>query len=273
MLRFLNHLRQLVSSGRPFVTVTVVDVLASAPADVGSKMLVTSEGSSFGTIGGGPLEHKALAHARAMLAGESAGGAAVFVEWDLQSDLGMTCGGVVRLFFEAHNLASWPIVIFGAGHCCQALVRILLTLQCQITVVDPRDEWLARLPPDPVSPGKSRPTLATKPQPDYVAEIPVGAFVVLLTTGHVHDQAVLTEILRSRPTDFPYIGVIGSQAKASALRQGLLAAGIPPSALSRYHCPIGLPIGNNDPAEIAVSIAAQLLEQRDLLRAAPATDH
>jgi xanthine dehydrogenase accessory factor len=89
--------------------------------------------------------------------------------------------------------------------------------------------------------------------------------VLLMTMGHATDQPILVEILKTRAADFPYVGVIGSEAKAGALRRGVLAAGVPEELLGRYRCPIGLAIGTNDPAEIAVSIAGQLLEARDRL--------
>jgi xanthine dehydrogenase accessory factor len=264
---YWEHLQQLVSTGRAFVAVTLVDVVASAPAVVGAKMLVTEEGLFFGTVGGGKMELKALAEAKAMLAGGVAGGedgaaGSKFMEWNLQRDVGMTCGGAVRLYFEAYNVATWKIVIFGAGHCSQALVRLLLTLRCQVTVIDPRPEWLAKLPAAPD--GRLRVVRATAAMETHVKELPAGAFVVLMTMGHASDQPILIEILKTRPADFPYIGVIGSKAKAAALRRGVLAAGVPEELVARYCCPIGLPIGTNDPAEIAVSIAAQLLEKRDL---------
>jgi xanthine dehydrogenase accessory factor len=87
----------------------------------------------------------------------------------------------------------------------------------------------------------------------------------MMTMGHATDQPILVEILKTRAADFPYIGVIGSEAKAAVLRRGVLGAGVPESLLERYTCPIGLPLGTNDPAEIAVSIAAQLLQRRDHL--------
>ena len=91
-----------------------------------------------------------------------------------------------------------------------------------------------------------------------------------MTMGHSTDQPILIEILNSRPAgDFPYLGVIGSEAKAGALRKGLAAAGVPEAALARYLCPIGLAIGTNDPSEIAISIAAQLLQRRDHPAAVP----
>jgi xanthine dehydrogenase accessory factor len=285
MANYWEHLQQLVSEGNPFVAVTLVDVVASAPAPAGAKMLVTERGLQFGTIGGGKLELKALAEAQAMLAGgetRSAGGGGCgadgaaeggptvgskFVEWNLQRDVGMTCGGAVRLYFEAYNVAAWRIVVFGAGHCSQALVRLLLSLRCQVTVIDPRPEWLAKLPA--TEDGRLRQVRAVGPMEGHVKELPKGAYVVLMTMGHASDQPVLIEILKSRPAEFPYIGVIGSKAKAAALRRGVLAAGVPEERLDGYCCPIGLPIGTNDPAEIAVSVAAQLLEKRDAAAGAP----
>jgi xanthine dehydrogenase accessory factor len=61
----------------------------------------------------------------------------------------------------------------------------------------------------------------------------------------------------------PYLGVIGSRAKRAVLSKELLAAGLKQSKIDSIICPIGLPIGRNHPGEIAVSIAAQLLEVRD----------
>jgi xanthine dehydrogenase accessory factor len=271
---YWEHLQTLAAAGRPFVAVTLVDVIASAPANAGAKMLVTEEGLSFGSVGGGKMEMKAIAEAKAILMQEptlesqnQAGATHRFVEWNLQRDVGMTCGGAVRLFFEAYNVVAWPIVIFGAGHCSQALVRLLLTLQCHVTVIDQREEWVGKMPAG-VPASKLRVIHATRPLQEYVRELPANAFVLMMTMGHATDQPILVEILNTRLNDFPYIGVIGSEAKAAVLRRGVLAAGVPEPLLERYTCPIGLPLGTNDPAEIAVSIAAQLLQRRDALSSA-----
>jgi xanthine dehydrogenase accessory factor len=281
MQGYWEQLQVLLGRGEPFVSVTLVDVVASAPAEVGSKMLVTREGLFFGTVGGGKIELKALAEAREALA-QPQGPATRFVEWNLQRDVGMTCGGAVRLFFETYNNGSWQIVIFGAGHCAQALVRLLLTLQCHLTVIDAREEWLARLPSPASASAKLRIIKADRELKEYVRDLPQNAFVLLMTMGHGTDQPILIEILKSRGTPampaFPYVGVIGSEAKAAALRRGLLAAGLPEAdatarsfeglngGAGKYYCPMGLPVGSNDPAEIAISVAGQLLQMRDALR-------
>ena len=53
------------------------------------------------------------------------------------------------VYFEAFNVTRWNIVVFGAGHVAHAVIDLLLTLDCRITCLDPREEWLARLPSSP----------------------------------------------------------------------------------------------------------------------------
>ena len=82
-----------------------------------------------------------------------------------------------------------------------------------------------------------------------------------MTRGHRSDLPVLIEVAR-QPHVFRFVGVIGSRSKAAALRRELREAGIRDDAFD-FECPIGLPIGGNHPGEIAVSIAARLLQRRD----------
>jgi xanthine dehydrogenase accessory factor len=260
---YWEHLQELLASGRPFASVTLVDIVASAPQNVGAKMLVTADGLHSGTIGGGKIEARSIAEAKAMLAGQVGGGGQAtnrFVEWNLQRDIGMTCGGVVKLFFETYNIETWPIVIFGAGHCAQALVRLLMTLQCHITVIESRREWLDKLPGGREGSPKLHVIEADRPFASYIADLPNNAFVLSMTMGHSTDLPVLAAALKTRK--FPYLGVIGSDAKAASLKGGLREAGVTDEELAQFLCPVGLPIGNNDPAEIALSIAAQMLEYR-----------
>jgi len=253
-MTFFEALNDLAESGTPFVAVTVVDTLGSTPQDRGAKMLVTAEGRQHGTVGGGKIEARAIQEAQAMLADASAPKTR-FYQWSLEKDIGMTCGGIVRVYFEAFNVARWKIVVFGAGHCANALIELLEKLDCRITCIDPREEWLARLPES----AKLTRVLAAD-MPSEVAKIPEGAYVVLMTMGHTTDKPILIEILRTRK--FPYLGVIGSNAKAKRLRQDVLAAGLPDEATRAFFCPVGLDLGTNHPQEIAISVAAQMLQLR-----------
>jgi xanthine dehydrogenase accessory factor len=258
---FVERLAELARSGTPFVSVTMVGAIGSTPQDTGSKMLVTSAGLHWGTVGGGKVEFKAIQHAQAMLA--ERGGDALphkLVEWNLQRDVGMTCGGVVKLYFEAYNHCDWQVVIFGAGHVAGAVVQCLAPLECRTTCIDSREEWLAKIP------DRERLTkTCTDDLPAQVASLSNDAFVLCMTMGHATDRPVLAEIFRQRRV-FPYLGVIGSQAKRSVLMRELTAAGFSKEQAEAFHCPIGLPFGTNQPGEIAVSVVAELIQERDRWR-------
>jgi xanthine dehydrogenase accessory factor len=257
---YFEALNEVAASNVPFVAVTVVDTVGSTPQDRGSKMIVTSEGRVFGTVGGGKIETRAIEEAKALLA-DSSSPKTRFHQWSLEKDIGMTCGGVVRVYFEALNVTRWNIVVFGAGHVAQALVPLLLTMDCRVTCLDTREEWLARLPDSP----KLQRVHSTD-LPSQVAKLPEDSYVVLMTMGHTTDKPILIEILRTRT--FPYLGVIGSNSKAKRLRQDIEAAGLPEEAQRAFFCPVGLPFGSDAPQEIAISVAAQMLQERDRRAAA-----
>jgi xanthine dehydrogenase accessory factor len=255
-----EHLVRLDHEGVPFVLVTLVDALGSTPQDAAAKMLVTAEGLYSGTVGGGKVEAAALRLAGELLATRDA--KPRFVSWTLKGDVGMTCGGTVKFYFEPHfGPGAWSIAVFGAGHVAQALVPVLTPLPCRLLVADARPEWLGRLPAAPnlkVVPGDAPADLVPTLAPD--------TFVVVMTMGHATDRPILKRALLER--NFPFVGVIGSAAKAEILRRELLADGVPPDRAGAFTCPIGLPFGSNHPHEIALSIAAQLLSERDRVAAA-----
>ena len=255
VVTFLETLNKLIAAEVPLVTVTVVDTAGSVPQDRGAKMIVTGNGLHYGTVGGGKVETKAIAEAQSMLRGERAE-STHFVQWNLNKDVGMTCGGVVKLYFEAHNSRRWNIVVFGAGHVANALITLLVHFDCAITCVDPRPEWLDKLPPSP-----KLTKIRTDDMPSIVPTLPDDAYVVLMTMGHTTDKPILIEILRTRT--LPYVGVIGSDAKANILHRDLRDAGLPEEAHGKFVCPIGLELGTSHPYEIAVSTIAQLIEVRD----------
>ena len=165
---FVEKLAELSAAGRPFAAVTLVETVGSTPSDAGTKMLVDSTGLVFGTVGGGKEENKSIGHAQELLDSAATNGSHTceLIEWNLQRDVGMTCGGVVKLLFEAYNFRDWRIVVFGAGHVAQALVRLVLLLECRVVCIDQRQEWLAKLPSSP----KLRALTLHEPR-DFVREL------------------------------------------------------------------------------------------------------
>ncbi|MFV8249816.1 xanthine dehydrogenase accessory protein XdhC [Bdellovibrio bacteriovorus] len=254
---YLSAMKSLQDAGKSFVSVTLVKQQGSSPQDVGARALVSADGLEFGTVGGGKVEKRAIEEAQKMIREKVAH---QYTDWNLQKDIGMTCGGVVSFFFEFfeynHPFNIW---VFGAGHIAQELVRLLIRLDCKITCVDPRQEWIDKLP------ASSRlTTLCTEDMKGLVSRIPEKSFVTLMTMGHGTDLPILVEVMKQRDR-FSYVGNIGSDQKARRLRQDLIDAGIAQESLDKFHCPMGESFGTNAPVEIAFSIVAQILKTRDLV--------
>lgn len=147
------------------------------------------------------------------------------------------------------------VFVFGAGHVARELVPLLSHLGFKCVVLDDREEFA-----DPAV----FPTANKVLQVDYtklegIVKPNCKDYAVVMTRGHVHD-ANCERFLLSTPV--PYIGVMGSKNKAKLARETLLAEGYTEAQLARITTPIGLDIGSETPAEIAVSIAAQLIQVR-----------
>jgi len=248
-------LSEIATAGQPFVVVTMVAAKGSAPQDAGAKMIVNQAGLVHGTVGGGKVECQAIEFACEMLQDSSR--KREIVDWNLQRDIGMTCGGLVQLFFEVFNRDDWNVVVFGAGHVAQALVRVLLMLDCRVSCIDSRRDWIDKIPDHP----RLR-KICAEDLTAEAAKLQATDYVICMTMGHSTDRPILATIF-NKGLQLPYLGVIGSRSKRGALLRELKSDGIAADVAEGFLCPIGLPIGTNQPAEIAISIVAQLIERRD----------
>jgi len=152
--------------------------------------------------------------------------------------------------------AQGTAYIFGAGHCGQKLAPVLSGLGFFTVVVDDRPDFAAR---------ERFPTADRIVVPEsfdgVVETLPIDddSYVVIVTRGHAHDQKVLAQALRTKAR---YIGMIGSKTKVAACFRALADEGYTSADIARVHAPIGLSIGAETPEEIAISIAAQLVQVR-----------
>lgn len=248
------RIHQLMEDGDPFVVGTLLSTRGHAPQDPGAKIIINQNGLLDGTIGGGKLEGRVILEAQDLLLNQHSG--PVLFDWNLQTDIGMSCGGSVLVLLESYFQTRWHIVLFGAGHVAQALCRTLQNLNCRITCVDPRPEWIERLPKSP-----KLQSYVIAEMAEFAAEIPENSFCVVVTKGHQTDFPIL-QILLQR-SDLPFVGSIGSKVKARLMKADLARAGLSADEIARLHCPVGLELDTRLPEEIAISIAAQLLQKRN----------
>lgn len=250
MRDWIATVSNLTQKRQDHIIVTLVDIKGSAPQVVGAKMIVTGHGLEAGTVGGGKIENHSIQFAMDMIKNYQDPS---LQTWNLQTDIGMSCGGKVSLFFETNYFDKWTIAIFGAGHLSQELVRVISTWSCQVLVFDTRKEWLDKL----TQANNICPKLVTEMK-SAVKELPRGTFLVSMTQGHATDLPVLVEALK-RFEDFKFLGVVGSKVKSRKIKKELQEIGLSDMAIERVQCPIGLDLGDNTPPEIAISIAAQIL--------------
>lgn len=232
----------------PFAWVTIVRVVGSAPRHVGAKMIVTGEGNIFGTIGGGALEHQIIADSKDIIKC----GNAELKSYPLGAMLGQCCGGEVEVFIEP-VFAKNEIVVFGAGHIAEELCPMLSKLGFYVTLVDERKERI------------ELPTFAIADQrlnelpSDVLKKIKFHDDLHLIVITHQHkDDEEIVEYCLDKP--FKYLGCIGSKTKWEKFKARYKARGFTEEQFSRVTTPIGLDIGSETPFEIAISIAAQLIE-------------
>ena len=243
-----------LTRGETVALVTIVRAQGSTPQRVGSKMLVYADGRTVGTIGGGCYEHDAFGKARqAIITGSPA-----LVRYELSDDFaeenGLICGGQMDVYIEPLTAAP-RLYIIGAGHVGWHLGRLAHEAGYRIHVIDDREKFAN---------GDRFPGAAEIIVDDISAwlasaDLPADAYVAVVTRGHQHDLSAL-RALANRP--LRYLGMIGSRAKVTRVYDALAAEGISADALKAVHAPIGLDIGAVTPAEIAVSILAEMIAVR-----------
>ena len=216
-------------------------------------MLVFPDGRTVGTIGGGCYENDAIGRARLAIAD----GRSAVLHYDLNDDFaqenGLICGGQMDVHVDP--LVPDPhLYIIGAGHVGHQLARIAKDAGFHLHIVDDREKFAN----EERFPGAD---VIVDSIPDWLhrAEIGPSAFVVVVTRGHQHDLDAM-RALAAR--DLRYLGLIGSRAKVARIYDGLLREGMPLECVERVHAPIGFDIGAITPAEIAVSILAELIAVR-----------
>ncbi|MCA9284724.1 MAG: XdhC family protein [Phycisphaerales bacterium] len=298
-LALLRQAVRLADAGERAVLCMIVRARGSTPQTTGSLMLVDANANLHGTVGGGCVEADVRRSAHRMLVEGRSGVLRYRLDHDYGWDDGLICGGTVEVAvaplpnaielarviadLDARRPTALAIeveletedegraapasqrfildlpprdrlYIAGAGHVGQALARLALPLDFEVALFDDRPDLLERFAPPGAAVVAGDIAAALRQAP-----VDAATWCVVVTRGHRHDEQALAAVLDRGAR---YVGMIGSRRKVKLIFDDLLERGIPAAALERVHAPIGLDIGSVTVEEIALSIAAELVQVR-----------
>lgn len=239
MLDVLRELIAAIDNRQPVALATVIDVQGASPALPGFKLFVWSDGRCIGNIGGGELEKRIRNAAKETIKEGRAWSVLYSLKENGKDAIGMLCGGEVTVFIEPY-IPRPLLLIVGGGHIGRPLSELAHIAGYEVKIVDVRAERGDRsvLTPEEITPN---------------------TYVVLITEDHVTDERALRDLL---PTPASYIGMIGSQRKIRMILDHLREDDLEDELADRFNGPIGLDLGGREPAQIALSILAEVEKVR-----------
>jgi xanthine dehydrogenase accessory factor len=247
-MTLLRSLADAVDARRAVVLATIVDTSMSVPRHAGSKMLVFPDGTTEGTIGGGEMESRVVAAAIEALAEGRPRRLTYSLVDPGVGDPGV-CGGDVELYLEPH-MPTTTVFVVGIGHVGRAVIELAGWLGYDVVAWDDRED-VDQVTGDDV-------TVLSGSIVDAVAAHPIDEHTrVVMVTRNVDLDTQILPVLLATPT--PTIGLMGSARRWATTRARLVDAGMPTADLDRVQSPVGMEIAAETPAEIAVSILAQVI--------------
>lgn len=246
----LEELLNAKRTGRPCAVATVAATKGSVPRHPGAKMIVYEDGFISGTVGGGKFESLVIAEALECLAKKEP----LLKTWPLREDqpdsFGAICGGEVTVLIEP-QVPTHRLLIVGGGHCARAIAKLAAECGFFVTALEDREDVLDKC--------ESAHRRLTDPAPDYIGKSTwdKNDAIVIVSRHYDIDREALAAALRQGGTG--YLGMIGSRRKVLQVYDQLKSDGFSAEQLSGVYAPVGLDIGSDSPAEIAVSIVAEML--------------
>jgi xanthine dehydrogenase accessory factor len=250
MSDILQELLEARRAGRSCALATVAATTGSVPRHPGAKMLVLADGTISGTVGGGKFESLVITTALRAIASREA----TLQTWPLREDqpdsFGAICGGEVTVLIEPH-VPAHSMVIVGGGHCAQAIAKLAAECSFHVTVLEDR--------PDILEQCTAAHQRLADPAPAHLASRlwgPQDALVIVSRHYDIDRETLAAALQRG---GFGYLGMIGSRRKVLQVFDQMKSQGFTSEQLTAVYAPLGLDIGADSPAEIAVSVLAEIL--------------
>ncbi len=231
--------------------ITIAETRGSAPRAAGSKMLVYLDGTSNGTIGGGKFESLVIEDSCRQMREKKSLLKNYPLHESSPESFGAICGGEVTVLIEPQLLGE-AIFLIGGGHCAQAIARLAVECGLFVTVIEDRAESTNALPAQALVVKEVDPPKFITSRAWQGDEA-----IVMVSRNYEIDREALGAALQT--TGAGYIGMIGSARKIQQVFDSLRERGVSADRLAQVYAPLGLDIGADSPAEIAVSVIAEIL--------------
>jgi len=244
-----EKLTEVLKQNKTAALATLTQVDGSSPGKEGFMMLVLENGETIGTIGGGNIENIVAKLAKNCIKNRES----KKINFNLRDggNAGMSCGGKNEVFIKVF-FSRPKLLIAGGGHIAMELYKLGQSLNFDIIIFDSRPEFC----------NKERFPNAAELYAGDIAEnlqnycINENCYIVIVTHGHLFDEVSLRAVIRSNAA---YIGMIGSKKKVPLVYSRLMKEGISKELIKKVYSPIGLKLGGDSPAEIAISIISEIL--------------
>ncbi|MCL5067494.1 MAG: XdhC/CoxI family protein [Thaumarchaeota archaeon] len=250
---FIQQMAELTSKGANFATATVVGTKGSTTGRIGFKILIDQDGNILqGNLGGGCSESVVVEQALESIKEGKARTMSVLLEEEEKGGIGANCGGSMEIYIEPFVPRNQLLVFGGGGERSIAgpLVKFAKMLNFNVVVVDP-----GATPEMYPEADRVLPEFADR----ALSSLRVGRNTsIVIVTKHKYDEPSVRAVAG---LDVPYIGLVSSYHRASALFKQLVEKeGMKESDLRKIRVPIGLDIGAQSYEEIAVSIMAEVIK-------------
>ncbi len=250
-MRIFEKANQLEKENKTFAIATLIETDGSTPRNDSAKMIITVEGNTYGTIGGGAIEQAVIKESLKCLKENKTKILDYNLDGSGRDNLKMICGGKAKVFIDIIN-AEPVILLLGGGHINYSISKYIDILNYKYIVIDNLEKMAnkERFP--------NALKIINKNFTEGIKEIDIDEkySVVIATRGHEHDYECVEEIIKTNPK---YIGMIGSKKKVSTTFKKLKQNGYE-EYTKKIYAPIGLDIGTQTPEEIALSIVAEILK-------------
>ena len=241
---------QLEEQNIPFAMANIIETRGSAPRHSG-QMIVKTDGSIIGTVGGGMIERYVIEQSLEALKERKPRVVKGRMTRTGPEAMGMDCGGAMSVFIDVYGLRP-SLILIGGGHVNRAVAHAAHVLGFDITVADAYADSLA----EEYFPAGTKRVLGTTME-DAIDKLDINkdSFVVIATNHQ--DKEAITKVVDQ---DTRYIGLMASRRKVQTLFNHLRSCNVSEAHIQAIHSPIGFNIGAETPEEIAISIMGEILK-------------